>query len=192
MSANLEYLICSLPHLTFDDAETTRLRVVSLLKKYAQTDVQQDGVVAILEAEAKRFLSPRTFDLFEQINVSNILESDNWKGFSEVLRDYSAFISRMRIELKRLRIARKEGAEASALETLSFAFITGNPLEEELQLIQLQWNELEALAAGHYSDLDALILYKMKLLLLERWWSFNQEKGFEAFVRTTSTLANGG
>ena len=44
-----------------------------------------------------------------------------------------------------------------------------NILEAEKMLDEERWRALEELSFGHYFDLDFLILYGLKLLLLERW-----------------------
>jgi hypothetical protein len=42
-------------------------------------------------------------------------------------------------------------------------------LEGEKLLDQKRWNVLDELATAHYFDLDALIVYAYKLLILHRW-----------------------
>jgi hypothetical protein len=44
-----------------------------------------------------------------------------------------------------------------------------SPLEAERYLDQERWNYLEEKSFGHYFDLEALIIYAHKLLILERW-----------------------
>jgi hypothetical protein len=42
-------------------------------------------------------------------------------------------------------------------------------LESERYLDQEKWNFLDSLAAGHYFDRDFLIVYGLKLAVLEKW-----------------------
>jgi hypothetical protein len=46
-------------------------------------------------------------------------------------------------------------------------------LEAEKALDLERWQLLEELACGHYFDLDALLIYALKLLILERWAKIN-------------------
>ena len=58
-----------------------------------------------------------------------------------------------------------------------------NPLEIERRLLHLRWNFLEEQEIGHFFDLHFLIIYYLKLQLLQRLFSFDKQKGkvrFEA------------
>jgi hypothetical protein len=46
-------------------------------------------------------------------------------------------------------------------------------IESEKMLDQARWNFLEELAAGHFFDLEALLVYAQKLRILERWRKIN-------------------
>ena len=48
-----------------------------------------------------------------------------------------------------------------------------SPLEAERYLDQERWNYLEEKSFGHYFDLEVLIIYAHKLLILERWERIN-------------------
>ena len=63
----------------------------------------------------------------------------------------------------------------------------GNPLDREIRLLKYQWSELETLSVGHFADSEALFTYKLKLLLLVRLWSFDQQRGYDTFIQFTST-----
>jgi hypothetical protein len=49
--------------------------------------------------------------------------------------------------------------------------------DAELALDELRWKKLEDLAAGHYFDLDLLITYGYKLLILGRWEGIRTAEG---------------
>jgi len=57
----------------------------------------------------------------------------------------------------------------------------GNPLDKEIKLMRTRWEFLDNLSVGRYFDLGALIIYYLKLQILERKDSFNKEKGREVF-----------
>jgi hypothetical protein len=47
--------------------------------------------------------------------------------------------------------------------------MNASPLDAEKNLDEIRWKALEELATGHYFDLDALITYAYRLLILLRW-----------------------
>jgi len=51
------------------------------------------------------------------------------------------------------------------------------PLERERALDQMRWRRLDGLEAGHSFDFDRLVVYRLKLLLLEKWMQFDSESG---------------
>jgi len=52
-----------------------------------------------------------------------------------------------------------------------------NPLERERALDQLRWRQLEDIESGHPFDSDRLTVYRLKLLLLEKWAQFDARTG---------------
>ncbi len=56
-----------------------------------------------------------------------------------------------------------------------------SPLKVEFSLLQIRWNFLEDYIVGHYFDLTALIIYGLKLQLLERKGLFTVDKGQKVF-----------
>lgn len=52
-----------------------------------------------------------------------------------------------------------------------------NPLERERALDHLRWRRLDSLEAGHPFDFDRLVVYRLKLLLLDKWTQFDGETG---------------
>jgi len=56
-----------------------------------------------------------------------------------------------------------------------------NPLEAESLLNRARWQFLEQLEVGHYFDVERLVVYSLKLQLLERIALYDREKGRERF-----------
>ena len=56
-----------------------------------------------------------------------------------------------------------------------------DPLEIEKEILLLRWNFLEDQEMGHFFDLSFLIIYYLKLQILERLFSFDKERGKERF-----------
>lgn len=186
ITGNLEYLMSSLPYLSFQDTQEERSRIFSLFKKYAGPLETETEITTILDKEAGKFLSPKAFYLLQKIRLQDIHEEFFQKSGNAVLASFSTYMYRLKKDLVALRNSRKKGSDVSSASKQNLPLIPGNPLEEEKQLIQWQWAKLEALSLGHYADFTALILYKLQLLVLLRWWGFDQEKGFERFLNSTT------
>lgn len=91
-----------------------------------------------------------------------------------------AFDTNLRNELARIRAARRHldpapylrpGSAEEAFMAQEAANIHRRPSPQEAETMfdQLRWKALDDLSAGHYFDLEALIIYAYKLLILERW-----------------------
>ena len=96
------------------------------------------------------------------------------------LRKWHEFDTALRNELIKVRAARKRLDAARFLRSDSnheaqFTQIALNTyrnpsiLDSERMLDQERWRALDRCALGHHFDLDILIVYAHKLLILERW-----------------------
>ena len=96
----------------------------------------------------------------------------------------------MRNALVRLRAGLAELPAAASLRPESDGFpgdrqrvaaiiAEADPRKKALELDRLRWRRLEDLAVGHDFDAAALILYKLKLLLVSRWARIAVEAGLE-------------
>jgi hypothetical protein len=54
-----------------------------------------------------------------------------------------------------------------------------NPAEREKMLDSLRWRALEDIEFGHNFDFDSLCIYKIKLMLLEKWVGKDQRMGLD-------------
>lgn len=97
-----------------------------------------------------------------------------WRDFDGVLRN----------ELVKIRAARKKIDPAKYLRYAGFtdpsiahialhAHRAPSILEAEKILDEARWRFLDELAVGHYFDMDFLVTYAIKLLILERWERVN-------------------
>ena len=185
MAGNLEYLMSSLPHLSFLDTAEERSKVLSLFQKYGDGSEETKGIVGILEEETSKFLSKKDYELFQQVDLNTIHSEVFQKGKNKGLSAFSKYMNALKTDLQQLRILRKDGENPSNAKQPTMPLNPGTPLEEEIQLLQWQWDTLEELSLGHYADFEALCLYKLKLLLLLRWWSFDEKIGFDHFLNLT-------
>lgn len=101
-----------------------------------------------------------------------------------LIKRWCAFEIALRNELVKIRASRKHIDPLKYLRGDDYIepYITHiamnahrNPslLEAERLLDQERWRALDELAVGHYFDLDVLIVYALKLLILERWGRIN-------------------
>ncbi len=186
ISGNLEYLMSSLPHLTFRNSEEEQNRISSTFRRYAGKTGEEKPLVEILEDEAKKFLRTKDFLLFHQIQLNTIHQPNFQVSKNKIIFDFAQFNLALKDALRQLRISRKQGkGEPVYLKNLHLPWSNGTPLEEEKQIMKFQWDKLEALSIGHFADFGSLVIYKLKLMILLRWWSFDMEKGFDVFTKLT-------
>lgn len=97
-----------------------------------------------------------------------------WQGFEIALRNELVKIRAGYKRIDPLKFMRRDGyADFSLAHIAMNAHRSPSILEGEKILDQERWYFLEGLAFGHYFDLDALIVYALKLLMLERWEKIN-------------------
>ncbi len=183
ISGDLEYLMNSLPYLSFQNTTEMQQGVAALLQAYAGQSDDQLNLVQILDNEAKKFLSSQDYLLFCAINLDTIYLRAIQKSAIKVLADFSKYNFELREKVRQLRLIRGKGDNKAAADHPGMIFLEGTPLEQEVQLLRYQWDKLEDLSKGHYANLEGLIVYKLKLMLLLRWWSFDTHLGFKKFTQ---------
>ena len=156
-------------------------------KKICRSIRGGEGHRVIIDGEARKFLNPKAYRVFQQIDLNTIHSDAFQKSKNKVLGAFSKYMYSLKRDIEQLRISRKNGLESTTKKP-SLPFVPGNPLEEEIQLLKWQWDKLEELSIGHYADFGALVIYKLKLLLLLRWWGFDKEQGFANFLNRQKRL----
>jgi hypothetical protein len=190
LSGNLEYLISSLPHLQFTNVTKHRNRVHGLFKAYTLNE-ETSSLISILNQEAAKYLSTEKARLFNEIKLDTIHHSEFQNSKYRVLSGFSKFSLRLKTQLKSLRDSRKEPPEMANTRINTIVLEDANPLEQEILIMYFKWQELEQLAMGHYSDFEALIAYKIKLLLMVRQWRFNEKIGYKKYLDLIKTRDDG-
>jgi hypothetical protein len=185
IGGTLEYLMSSLPNLTFRNTDEAQRRVLGLLRSYAGEAAKNLTPAQLLDREARKFLSARDFAVFQQLNLKNSHQAVFRKGQNKVLAAYSAFSLELKLAIKEWRTLNGANDQSASPHDLAAIIGAGNPLEKEVRIMKYQWDTLEELSIGHFADVEALFTYKIKLLILQRWWSFDREKGFKRFLKMT-------
>lgn len=105
----------------------------------------------------------------------------------------------LRLELAKARILKlpfdtppnlqSSGDSYNLLEQVRAVMALESPLEAERYLDQMRWNYLEEIGARHYFDLEALVIYYLKLQLALRQEKFQEELGRDSFKKEYAALA---
>lgn len=152
------YLVAQLPFLQFDKKP-----------KVARLEFLQ---------EAKKWLNSRNFINLVRASIDDFTPHIQDPG---ILKIYKNFEKTLKEELASIRKASKEAHDFKAFEIVKARVLEGNPLEVEKKLLKLRWDFIETQEKEHYFDLEAVVLYFLKLQILERLFSFDKEKGLEVF-----------
>ncbi len=129
---------------------------------------------------------------FALLSRITLAELDVRPGDPGVWRDYSGWETALRNELARQRAQRLGLDPEPFLRPAPFraglplvvkeALASGSPLASETALDRRRWSCLEELETGTQFGLDRLIVYRLKLLLLERRSRWRPEPGRKAFA----------
>ena len=103
----------------------------------------------------------------------------------EALGEWKRFDDRLRKDLAGRRRRRKEGKEheSSASEEVKRVFEGGTPLEKEKILAQARMDFIESMTGKYFFDLNWLVLYYLKVQIMERLSVFDKDKGEERFYK---------
>ena len=97
-----------------------------------------------------------------------------WLAFEIGLRNELVKIRASRRKVDPSKYLRQDGSDESGLYHIATnSHRIHAPAEAEKFLDQERWKKLEELSFGHYFDLDALIIYCLKLRILLRWENIN-------------------
>jgi hypothetical protein len=171
------YTVSSLPHLSFDSA-------------------------SVMAQEDFLFLCQNTLSGSDWaiLREARFHSTPGLKTGSAAFDSWSAGEQSLRAELAKLRAAKK-GVEAesfnrygayslSILEAARKAFSEESPLEAETIILQTLWSLLDELETGHLFDLDKLIVYYLRMQLLELKNKRNKADGEKNFSLLYETIVN--
>jgi len=110
-----------------------------------------------------------------------------------------SFEKELRLELAKARISKlqfdppalpaSDGRDA-LLEKVRAALALDSPLDGERFLDHLRWSFLEEMGAGHFFDLEALVVYYLKLQLALRQEKFQEKLGQESFAKAYAAVTD--
>jgi hypothetical protein len=131
----------------------------------------------------RRFIPEKDFQL-----LSTLPQPEHYTEHGKrhrIIRKWIAFDIGLRNELVRIRATKKHlepgmylrpgGSGGSSVAPAGMAAnMHTSVLDAEMRLDEMRWKALEELSTGHYFDLDLLITYAYKLLILQRWENIRQ------------------
>lgn len=128
--------------------------------------------------------------VLERINLGEPLKNyqtiNRWLEFETTLKNELVKIRAVRKKIDPAKYLRPDGSAGIALHHVALAAQRNpSPLEAEKILDRQRWDFLDELSFGRYFDLDCLIIYAYKLLILVRWEkieSVNKEKLIEDLI----------
>jgi hypothetical protein len=125
----------------------------------------------------KELLSEEDARIISSCAKENILDfkteqpaTHKWRNFETALRNELVKIRASRKKIDPEKYLHQDGYTDSYISHLALnAYRNPAVLESERILDLERWRFLDERSLGHYFDLDFLIVYTFKLLILERW-----------------------
>jgi hypothetical protein len=112
-----------------------------------------------------------------------------WQQHDCEVRNHLAVLRAGKLGVDAAPNIRPDAGASSVGESIRSLFENDSPLNAEEALFDLHWRFLDQLVSGHLFDLDFLIVYYLKVQLLERQQGFDYEKGREVLDTVRSGLA---
>lgn len=140
--------------------------------------------------EAQRHLSASDFVFFAKVTLSY----DEINAPHPILQQWADINRRLKNEIVRFRSKKfsKDAADylrgdsyvpLEAIDIVSQVAKLSNPLEAEKALDLFRWKKLDELLVGHSFDLEVLIVYALKLQILDRYQVLSSPQGQKMFER---------
>ena len=163
MPSYYEYLISSLPALSFG----------------ARPPMSLEGLVAVCE----NMVSDNDMRALKAIKDGSLYSGaafhngalKKWLAFDIMLKNEIVAIRAARKKIDPSKFFRPDGHPSSyrASHIAINAYRAASPLETEKMLDLERWQELDDMNFGHYFDADALMIYALKLAILQKWETIN-------------------
>lgn len=170
------FLICSLPYIKLAETPLISIGEFRTLCKgqVSEKDMQLLDAVSLLPVKDSPFSSSSAIS--------------QWQERDKTLRQRMAAY---RTALK----SEKSGRSAPKTDLLSEidrgireAYTKPNPAEREKALDSIRWQWLDELELGHYFDINKLFIYKLRLLIHDKWLRRNNETGYGNFERIVNII----
>jgi hypothetical protein len=152
------YLISSLPYLRF-----------------AQESPIANGALLL---ECRKWLSGKAMRILEGVSISDFTPNQD---DAPIIKIWKEFDLNLRKELVFARNNVKHNRREKPAPFAKIILEQAHPLLMEQELERIRWSFLDSLEAGNFFDINFLVVYFLKVQILERLRMFNKEKGSRAF-----------
>ncbi len=163
--AGYYYLISSLPMLMFD--ETALLSVEEFNEACAEQVTEND-----LKVLNRLCLVPEAGQTYPTGSAA-----ERWRQWEVCLRNRIASHRAPHGKDIHSYLQEEKSCFCDIDTGVLEAFGLKNPLEREKYFDHMRWRVLDDFESGHHFDFDKLCIYKLKLLLLEKWNERQVEQG---------------
>jgi hypothetical protein len=164
MNSGYYYLVASLPHLSLRAAPP--LTTGQFLRRCA-AQVSPTHYRILAEVELFQARPAET----------GLALLDRWYDRECALRNALAVVRAQRLGVEAAAHLRHFRHDHSLAEIARHLLALDSPLAADEELDRLRWRFLEELAFGHYFDLETLVVYRLKLRILERRARFDPTVG---------------
>lgn len=138
-------------------------------------------------SECKKWLDESDFKKLVGISINDIeIRPED----PAIIKEWKSFDLTLRKDLGEIRRMRKKSLHERIPTRLMDVFDEPTPLLMERKLEKKRWDFIEEKEFGRHFDIDTLVLYFLKLQILERLAAFEEEKGKARFERL-SEVAHG-
>jgi len=158
------YAVSSLPFLDFNNAPVIKV----------------DEFIAICRSA----LPDKDFDIISGLSLSNLKTMDStisvldrWKSWEGTLRNEIAKLRSAALGIDSGSYTYDIESNSEAPGIARNAYKQESPLLAEEDLDKARWQFLDELEHGHHFDLEKLIIYSLRLQILERKGVFTTENG---------------
>ena len=135
----------------------------------------------------RNMLSPHDADAIQALTLdvtgepcsSTLCTARQWRDFETLLRNTAAKIRGAKLHRADVPQKPTDSISQYTRHQVEEAFALPSPAERESVIDTLRWQFLEGLEHDHLYDLDAIAIYALKLLLIERTASRNLEDGMK-------------
>ena len=128
--------------------------------------------------ECGKWLSKKDLDTLSHINIGDFIAQPDDILIVKIWKEFD-FGLRKELALARNNIKNNRHEKPAPLAKIILE--QAHPLLMEQELERIRWAFLDSLEAGNFFDINFLIVYFLKIQILERLRMFNKEKGKKAF-----------
>jgi hypothetical protein len=130
--------------------------------------------------EAHNWMAARDYHVLSQVDMNDF---DSQKKINQVYDNFRLFETKIRTDIALWREAQKRDQEYKPSNFPVSMIKEGSPLEIEIRFMEMRWQFIDEMEREHHFDLGYLILYYLKLQILQRYYAFNKEQGLKKFQK---------